>query len=248
MSDDGGGSNNSDSTTRQEPWEPTKGYLKRLLPDVQSQIVDRPLEFYPGQTYADFAPETEQALGLQASRALGGSPLVGAAQGEALSTIGGDYLGDNPYFDAMYDMLERRVGQTVGRQAALSGRGMGTAEGQVMAREISDAMLPYMFQDYGNERSRMMGMVGAAPNLADYDYRDIAALGEVGAQREDLTQRIIDEAVRRHEFEQYEPQSRLGYAAELFGGIGGMGGVSQTHAGGRSGDSSNDFALRMVGK
>ncbi len=247
MGGDGGG-NDSDSTTRQEPWGPAQPFLRDLLPDIQSQIVDRPLEFYPGKTYADFSPETELALGMQTSRALGGSPLVGAAQDEALSTIGGDYLGRNPHFDAMYDALERRIGRTVGQQAAGAGRGMGTAEGQVMAREISDAMMPYMFQDYGNERARMMGMVGASPGLADYDYTDISQLGDVGRQREDRTQREIDDAIRRYEFAQYEPHSRLGYAAELYGGIGGMGGVTQTYAGGSSGIDPNEMALRMVVK
>lgn len=40
-------------------------------------------EAFPGQTYADFSPETTQALDLISQRALNGSPLTGAAQGAA---------------------------------------------------------------------------------------------------------------------------------------------------------------------
>lgn len=52
--------------------------------------------YYPGETVADFSPETEAALQLQTQRALAGSPLIGQSQDQLTRTMAGDYLNANP--------------------------------------------------------------------------------------------------------------------------------------------------------
>lgn len=82
----GGGGGKMVQTT--EPWWGQKQALLQLIDKAKWQM-ETPLEYFPGQTYADFAPETQQALNLTTNRALAGSPLTKSAAGAIPGLIGG---------------------------------------------------------------------------------------------------------------------------------------------------------------
>ena len=116
----GGGSDKQETQT--EPWRGLQPYLSRGYQEAEQQILDRPLEFFPGQTFVGFSPESEAALGGMTQRALQGSPLVDMAQGRGFGMIGapgtealtrtamGAYTGaENPYLDALTESISSRV-------------------------------------------------------------------------------------------------------------------------------------------
>jgi hypothetical protein len=83
----------TNSTSKSEPWGPWGDAAKKGYFHFGDLLDKHPLSYYPGQTFATFSPPTLAALQMQTNRALQGSPLVGAAQQGALGTISGDYLG-----------------------------------------------------------------------------------------------------------------------------------------------------------
>jgi hypothetical protein len=106
----GGGGGGTTTVEKADPWEGQQPYLTGLpgegafsdvdvpglFPEAARLYEDNPLQFYGGRTFADFAPETQAALGLQTNRALQGSQLNQGAQGLASDTLEGNYLYANP--------------------------------------------------------------------------------------------------------------------------------------------------------
>jgi len=85
-------------------------YITYGLDEAQNLYKSDAPEYYPDQTYVDPSAQTTSALGLAEARATAGSPLIPAAQTQALSTIQGDRLSaGNPYFASMMANAARPV-------------------------------------------------------------------------------------------------------------------------------------------
>ncbi|MFG1413976.1 hypothetical protein V5G24_23015 [Xanthobacter sp. VTT E-85241] len=172
--------------------------------------------FYPGQTYADLSPETSQAMGLATDRAVNGSPAVRDAQGNVTDTLNGAYLNANPYLNDAIDIANQgtvrgyqdSIFPTIASGSARSGRyGSGLyADAQDSARtalagQLSDTSTTMANQNYMQERQNQLAAAGLAPALANQDYTDISALGQVGAQKEAQAQKGIDESMARYSYD-----------------------------------------------
>ena len=220
---DGGGSQKTETS----PWGGVKPYLKEGYRAAEANILDRPTEFFPGQTYVDYSPETEQALAAQAQRA-GANPLLQLGQGQVSDTLSGAYLGANPYLDQLGESVLSTVRPSIDSMfGGASGRLGSPAHAEALGRGVSNAMAPYLFGEYGAERNRMMQASGMAPGLAREDYFDIGQLRGVGTEREALERQRLQDEISRFEFGQQEPTSRtmqfmqaLGGSAPLIGGAG----------------------------
>lgn len=171
--------------------------------DVYDNRMSSPA-FFPGQTYANPAAETEQALSGMADRARAGSPLVQGAQGNLQSVIGGDYLSaGNPYFSQMADRVTQNVLPSITAQWARAGRGVGNDQVvEAASRGLGDAIGQLAYQNYGDERGRQMQAIGMAPTMAAQDYADLDRLGQVGAAREAIAQQGINESMARFQAQQ----------------------------------------------
>ena len=62
-------------------------------------------QYYPGSTVVPFAPETQQALDMQAQRAQSGSPLNAAAQSSLTNVLGGGANPATPYLEGMFGQV-----------------------------------------------------------------------------------------------------------------------------------------------
>lgn len=218
----GGGSSapdNTTNTTTNKPWAGVAPYLKELFKSAQSEIYNNPLEAYGGQTYASFDPAQLSALQGMEERAIGGSPLVGAAQGQLQSTLAGDYLNaGNPYLMDLSNSIGDAVQSQVGSRFAGSGRKLGSpAEVETFQRTMANAIAPAAFENYGKERELMQQASLIAPEIAQQDYADMERLFKAGELRQGQEQLGIDEAIKRFEFQQQEPYMRLQNYASLLG-------------------------------
>jgi hypothetical protein len=82
------------------------------------------------------------------------------------------------------------------------------------------------YQNYGDERQRMMQAAGLTPQLAAQDYFDIAQLAAAGSTRERNYQDLINAEIARFNYEQQLPYNKL---ARYLGMIqGDYGGTTQT--------------------
>jgi len=116
---------------------------------------------------------SEAALRL---RGLGGSPVTGAAQDLATSTMRGDYLNANPFQSGTVQDAMNMAKTQINSQFGPFGNYGSSGHQEWLGRGLMNASLPYLSQNYENERGRQYAAMSQAPALAGMDYQDIAAL------------------------------------------------------------------------
>lgn len=208
----GGSSPSGTSEVRSNaaPWSGQQPYLETGFSRAQSDILNKPIEYYPGSTVVPFSGQTEAALGGTEQRAMAGSPLNQAAQGEVSKTLGGDYLSaGNPAFGAMMNRIEGQVRPMVDSRFSASGRYGSGAHAGATSRALTDAAAQLEFSNYQPERARMLQAAQYAPQLAQQDYFDLGQLGQVGAARERQAGAELQDRMSRFNFAQMEPRQRV---------------------------------------
>lgn len=226
---DSGGTTNT--VQKADPWAGQQPYLTDVMQQAQGLQQNNPLQYFPGQTFAGLSPETEQSLQMQTQRALAGSPLNNAAQGNLTDTLNGKYLdiNQNPYLMPAADQIMSKVLPQINSQFASSGRGNSGLAARAASQGATDAIGGLAFQNYNAERTNQQRSALLAPQLAQQDYADAARLGEVGGVREDLAQQGINDQMQRFQFENMAPWQQLGLYNQLIqGNYGGQTTTAQT--------------------
>lgn len=231
-----GGSNPSpppaqtSTTVTNQPPSYVRPYIEKGL-EESFNLLDKPLEYYPGSTVVPFSPETETALGMQTARAMHGSPLTAAAQGETAKTLAGDYYGaGNPYTRSLLSDITSAVKPQVDAGFSKAGRYGSGMHADTVSRAVTEAAAPSLFGFANSERDRMLKSTATAPLLAANDYTDIANLGQVGAMREAKSAESLGEDIARYEFQQSEPWKRVLPLTQLAYQGASTGGTSNTVA------------------
>ena len=216
-------------------------------------------QYYTGETFV--APSQTTQAGLQAleTRALAGNPLTGLAQQQLQGTLGGAYLGGNPFFQGAFapaaQAAQQQYQQTlgdIGSKASLAGRyGSGVmgnlqdrASGQY-AQALTNTAGQLAYQNYEQERARQQQAIGAAPQLAAADYQDINQLLQAGQLREGYQGQQLGADIQRFNFLQNQPQQNLqNYMSLVYGSP--LGRVGQTTASGAADTSALQNALGLA--
>jgi hypothetical protein len=137
---------------------------------------------------------------------MAGSPLVGAAQGQLASTIGGQYLSGNPFFQGAF-MPAAEAAQTafnrgvsdITSAASKAGRygsnnAMQTLFGgnaNTFAKALTGTAGQLAYQNYADERSKQLAATSAAPAFAEQDYADIGKLLSAGQLEQNFPQNAL---------------------------------------------------------
>ena len=170
--------------------------------------------------------ETSQALQMAQERAIGGSPLLKAAQAEQLATIQG--RGINPFLAGAAEALYRpatMAGQEAIRglqsQASSAGRyGSGAMSqaaekaGYGISQGLGDAYKQLAYSSSEAERARQVAASQLAPTLGAADYSDIEKLLRVGQGREQYQLQDIQGRLAAQDI----PTQRLQRAAQVIYG------------------------------
>ncbi len=220
------GGGNVTQVTNSAPWGDQQGYLREIFSTGQALHRDRPISFFPGQTYASFSPQTENALNLTEQRALAGSSVQRGANQELLKTLGGDYLYGGPGFNGAFQAAANKITPMVQSNFNRGGRLNSGLARQAETSALADAFA----SQYGNERENQLRAMLFAPEAAQADYNDLRALAGVGGSREGQTQSGIDEAMARHHMIENEPWERVAKFMDLVNGN--YGGSSSSTSGG----------------
>lgn len=200
-------------TVDNRPWETQRHYLSRGFRGAEAGIFDRPLQFYPGSTVAPFSRASRKGLNATMGRAMMGNPLNPMSQQQAMSTMAGDYM-TGPGMDRLQDYVVSGVKPQIESQFATSGRSGSALANEALGRGVSRGMSPFL----DAERNRMMQATSMAPGLANQDYYDINQLLGAGGMYDDKYQQRLDENVRRWDFAQNEPYTRMQRYMQLIGG------------------------------
>lgn len=221
-------------TQNREPWSEQKPYLTEGFQRAQSDMLNKPMKYYPNSMVVPFSPTTEQGLGQTEARALAGSPVLRNAQQNIADTAGGAYLGPNPYLQGAIDAAsegvtrnyQKAVSPGIDSLASASGRyGSGMQKSMHddaqlnLANQLRDMSAGMTAQNYAQERANQMGASQMAPGLAQADYQDIQALLDVGKAREGQAGAELQDDAARYYHEQQAPRDALSdYMSMVAGG------------------------------
>jgi len=189
-------------------------------------------QYYTGETFVSPSQTTQAGLQALETRALAGNPLTGLAQQQVQGTLGGAYLGGNPFFQGAFapaaQAAQTQFKDTLGNiasKASLAGRygsgAMGSlqdrASGQY-AQALTNTAGNLAYQNYEQERQRQQQAIGAAPQLAATDYQDINQLLQAGQLREGYQGQQLGADITRFNFLQNQPQQNLqNYLSLVYG-------------------------------
>ena len=226
----GGGSTNT--IQKADPYIGQQPYLLDIYSQAQNQF-NTPLQFFPGQTYANPTDLQIAAENLQAGTALGGQTAVNQAVIPALQQqlAGPANVMNNPFLaSATQAALRPLYTQTQGllqqarrdanQAGQLGGDRQAILEGNVISNYLQRAgdISAGMYNDaYNNAVIAQSRALGIAPQTLASLQVPAQQLAQVGAVQQARQQQAIDDARARFEFAQMEPSNRLTRYANVAG-------------------------------
>ena len=207
-------------------------YLGYGLSEAQRLYQAGGPQYYGGPTFV--SPSTTTQTGLQAleARAKLGNPLLQSAQNQLQSTVSGEFLGGNPFFQGAFapaaKAAESQFKQSLGdiaSKASLAGRYGSGAMGSLQDRatgafsqSLANTAGQLAYQNYDAERARQQAATLASPAMASADYQDIQNLINAGQMREGYTSQQQQADIQRFNFLQNQPQVNLqNYLSSIYG-------------------------------
>ena len=227
----GGGSSQAQTQVQDiAPW--LKEYVTYGLGEAKNLYQGTTPTYYPGQTYVDPSMQTTQAIDLATKRAMAGSPLTSGAIAQQTGTVGGSYLGANPYLaaalkpgqEAATTAYEQAIS---GARSNLAGAGrygsgaqvqLESLAGKNLANALANQAGQAAYQNYATERGLQQQSALAAPQLAQSQYNDINQLLQAGQLGEQYKQSALEADIARYNFEQQKPYEKLSaYLGSVYG-------------------------------
>jgi hypothetical protein len=146
----GGGSVQNQSV---QPYEAARPALNQILSESGNL-------YNQGVSAAGYvAPSTQTTSGLAQQEV-----MANAANTQLADTLGGNYL--NPFLSPMLQGAANDIATSVNSEFSAAGRTPGSMMNQQqILGGITDAALPYAFDQFDKERSRQLAIAGSAPNL-----------------------------------------------------------------------------------
>jgi len=180
-------------------------------------------QYYPGQTYVSPSQTTQTGLQALEQRAMQGNPLLGLAQGQLVGTIGGQFLGGNPFFQGAFApaaqaataQFNKAIGDVTSAASRAGRYGSGAMErlqGQAsnqLAQQLANTAGQLAYQNYAQERGLQQAATMAAPQMSQADYQDIQNLLAAGQAREGYTGQQLASDIARYNYMQNLPQQNL---------------------------------------
>jgi hypothetical protein len=244
----GGGGGGGTSQTNNQLDPTVQPFVKYGLEEAQNLYQTTNPAYYAGQTYVSPSAQTTAALSQAQSRALGGNPLLPAAQQQQQDVIGGQYLQNNPYFNQALAGAGQAATQTYNDaiMAAQSGASKAGRYGSGVSADIQNRAANTLsntlankygdlaYANYANERAMQNTAATNAPALAQADYADIQQLANVGKTQEQYQQTALQADIDRFNFEQNKPYQKLSaYLGAAYGAPTGTVSTTQSSGGGK---------------
>ena len=254
----GKGGGGGGGTTKQvsEPWDAQKGYLKDIFAEAQNLYNTGQLapDYYAGNTVAPQSQWTQDALQMQADRAMNGDASIGTAKGAMDNITSGNALAGNAGLNALNEMttavnpystalLNDAVGQANAQiDSGFSGVGRygSGAHENAKADSVADLTNQFYSNAYNQQMQAAQNAAQAyntgigqqvvagqtAQQLANQAYTDAAALSEAGGVKDDYQQQLINADIDRYNYESQQPLTALSNYNQLIQGT--YGGTSTT--------------------
>jgi hypothetical protein len=241
----GGGQSQNSSQTLDPNIVP---YVKDALSEQQKLYQSGPAEYYPGQTYLNANTQQQGAINNITNQANTGSQILGGANNYANSVMAGDYLQNNPNFNAVMDTAGQAATkqynnamQNTNSQASMSGRYGSDAHQRLasdnssnLATSLANTAGNYSYQNYANERQNQQNVANQAQNFASNNYYDAGQLAQAGNAQAGFNQAQLDADISRYDYGQNAQANSLNnYTNAVWGAPGGSQTTTTSSGGGK---------------
>lgn len=203
------GSKTSTTTQNTDPWGPSQPYLKDVMAKSKNLYNSR-------SALAPENPTLLQGYNNALDAAQFNPSTTANSQNLMNATINGDYMNNNPYLDATYNQMARKVGDSVNSNFSAAGRyGSGAHQG-VLGETLGNLATNVYGDNYRTERQNQLAAGQFAPQL-DSAYQGMLfnnanQIMNVGNQMQNYDQQ-----------QQLDPWNRLNMYSGIVNGYGGLG-------------------------
>ncbi len=242
----GGGGGSSQTSNELDP--NVVPYVKDALSEQQKLYREGAPDYYGDKTYLDPNSQQQQAMALMSAQARAGSPELRQANQLAQQTMQGDFLQNNPNFDAVMNTAGRKATDLyntatnntfsdvskAGRYGSNAHANLQAGNAGKLAQSLADTAGQYAYQNYANERQNQMNVMNNAQNFAGNNYYDANQLMNVGNQQAGFDQTKLDADIARHDYGQNAQQQHLSnYTNAVWGAPGGSTSTTSQSGGGK---------------
>ena len=184
------GSGGSQTSQQQVPPE-----LQPLLGAVGQRGMEMgnlPFSPLPFNPTAGFNPYQFQGFDMTANRAMAPNALLGNLESSMADTLGGKYLDGNPYIDSMVNQNMDQWQNRLGSQGLGSGSFGNANLTQNVTQGANNAANQLRYQNYGDERNRMMQAASMAPQAYMAGYMPAQQMLGIGGTMQQQQQNQLN--------------------------------------------------------
>ena len=242
----GGGGGSSQTSNNLDP--NVVPYVRDALSQQQALYNQGAPEYYQNQTYLDPNSQQQQAMSQMSANANVNDPMLQNSTNLNNSMIQGDYLQNNPNFDAVMATAGRAATdqynnamQGTNSQASMSGRYGSDAHSRMasnnssnLAQSLADTAGQYSYQNYANERGNQINAMNNAGQISQNQNIGANNLMNAGGYQAQFDQTALNADIARHDYGQNAQQQHLAnYTNAVWGAPGGSTSTTSSSGGGK---------------
>ena len=242
----GGGGGQSQTTNELDP--NVVPYVKDALSKQQALYNQGAPEYYGGQTYLNPNSQQQQAIQQMTANANVNDPMLQNATNLNNQMIQGDFLQNNPNFDAVMNTAGRKATDlynnamtNTNSQASMSGRYGSDAHARMasnnssnLAQSLADTAGQYAYQNYATERGNQINAMNNAGTIAGNQNIGAQNLMNAGNAQAGFDQTALNADISRWDYGQNKDQQHLSnYTNAVWGAPGGSTSTTSNSGGGK---------------
>lgn len=242
----GGGGGQSQTTNELDP--SVRPYVRDALSKQQALYNQGAPEYYGGQTYLDPNTQQQSAIDMMTANAGVNNPMLQNATNLNNQMIQGDFLQNNPNFDAVMATAGRKATDAYNNamtntnsQASMSGRYGSDAHARMasnnssnLAQSLADTAGQYAYQNYATERGNQINAMNNAGTIAGNQNIGAQNLMNAGNAQAGFDQTALNADIARHDYGQNAQQQHLSnYTNAVWGAPGGSTSTTSQSGGGK---------------
>ena len=242
----GGGGGQQQTTNALDP--NVVPYVKDALSEQQRLYQEGAPEYYGDQTYLNPNTQQQQAIDMMTANAGVNNPMLQNATNLNNQMINGDFLTNNPNFDAVMNTAGRKATDAYNNamtntnsQASMSGRYGSDAHARMasnnssnLAQSLADTAGQYAYQNYANERGNQINAMNNSGAIAGNQNIGAQNLMNAGNAQAGFDQTALNADIARHDYGQNAQQQHLSnYTNAVWGAPGGSTSSTSNSGGGK---------------
>ena len=242
----GGGGGQSQTTNELDP--NVVPYVRDALSQQQKLYNEGAPEYYGKQTYLDPNSQQQQAINQMTANANVNDPMLQNSTNLNNQMIQGDFLQNNPNFDAVMNTAGRKATDlfntaTQGTMSDVSQAGRYGSDAHArlqsgnagkLAQSLTDTAGQYAYQNYATERGNQINAMNNAGAIAGNQNIGANNLMNAGNMQAGFDQTKLNADIARHDYGQNAQQQHLSnYTNAVWGAPGGSTSTTSQSGGGK---------------